>query len=367
MRKRPLANTGLDVSEIALGTWGLSGDAYGPVREDEVDRVIDRAVSLGVTLFDTANVYGRGDMERRLGKRLPAKTTHVLTKIGTNLEEGYPVKQFDKQHLREAFERSQDRLKRHPVDVVLLHNPSAFTLKKDEPFEALEDLERRGQIIAWGVSAGSVEVALLAIRRGAKVIELVYNCFLPGDLQALIEELDKPSKDDGEPGDATGGAPEASANETPQPAPASAGGGATSAPAAEVSAGAAPAATPEREYPAFIARSVLAHGLLAGQWSPEREFYPGDHRAERWNPDELRRRVGQLNALRPLVGGDIPSMRAVALRYVLSNPRVTSAVIGPRSTAQLDQLVREAGREPPYLSESSLTQLARRLGAVGIR
>ena len=91
---------------------------------------------------------------------------------------------------------------------------------------------------------------------------------------------------------------------------------------------------------------MLAHGLLAGQWSGDREFYPGDHRADRWTPAELGLRIGQLDALRPLVSGPVLSLRAAALRFVLANQLVTSAVLGPRSVAQLEQLVREAGDGP---------------------
>ena len=67
MRKRPLGNTGLLVSELGLGTWGLSGDGYGPVAEAEQEGVIERALALGITLFETADSYALGGMEKKLG------------------------------------------------------------------------------------------------------------------------------------------------------------------------------------------------------------------------------------------------------------------------------------------------------------
>lgn len=310
MRTRPLGKTGLDVSELALGTWGLSGDAYGPVVEREIDRVIDRAVTLGITLFDTADVYGRGDMERRLGERLP-EGAHIVTKIGTDLDASPARKRFDVSYLREAFSRSRDRLRRARVDVVLLHNPSMSALRGGVAIPYLKELKSAGDVTAWGVSAGSTEVASEAMRQGADVVELAYNVFNAQDLHALAEPI------------ASG-------------------------------------------TTAVLARSVLAHGLLAGFWSPDREFYPGDHRAERWTCDELRRRIRQLDTLRPLVSGNLHTLRAVALRFVLSTPLVTSAVLGPRSTAQLDQLVRDAGTAPPYLRDTQLADLGERLKAAGL-
>jgi aryl-alcohol dehydrogenase-like predicted oxidoreductase len=310
VRKRTLGKTGIDVSELGLGTWGLSGDAYGPVTDAEADRVIDRAVQIGITLFDTADVYGAGAMEKKLGKRLPIGKTTVVTKIGTNTS-GFAQKQFDASHLYMSFDRSQDRLNRNPIDVVLLHNPSLYTLKQDEPFEVLENLKGQGRIKAWGVSAGSVAIAEKALERGAELLEMPYNCTFYGDVEKVGPKL------------------------------------------REASAG-------------LLARSVLAHGLLSGHWSSEREFYPPDHRAERWNPEDLKRRVEQVGVLRQLVGGPILSMRAAALRFVLENADVTSAVLGPRSCAQLDQLVREAGRMPPYLMTGMMSRLIKELQAVGV-
>jgi aryl-alcohol dehydrogenase-like predicted oxidoreductase len=309
VRTRPLGKTGIDVSELALGTWGLSGDGYGPVIEAEADRVIDRAVAVGITLFDTADAYGRGEMERRLGKALDPSKTLVVTKIGTDLEECR--KRFDASYLWTSFEKSQERLKREKLDVVLLHNPSAEGVAKSEGTRFLADLKKRELIKAWGVSAGSTEVARAAIAAGAEVVELAYNVFVAKDLHDLAAEI------------------------------------------AEKGTG-------------ILARSVLAHGLLAGQWSADREFYPGDHRLERWGPDELKRRISQLDALRPLVAGAIFSIRAVALRFVLANQLVSSAVLGPRSVAQLDQLTREAGTAPPYLRDTALAELSNRLKSAGI-
>jgi aryl-alcohol dehydrogenase-like predicted oxidoreductase len=309
VRKRTLGRTGIEVSELGLGTWGLSGDAYGPVSEAELERTLDRAIELGITLYDTADVYGGGAMEKILGKKLPVGASVVVTKIGTNLEMGQ--KQFEPNALYFAFDRSQERLNRNPVDVLLLHNPSLFTMKKDEPFSVVERLKATGQIKAWGVSAGSIAVAEKAIERGAEVLEMPYNCFFFGDVTSITEKI-------------------------------------------------------REKNVGLLARSVLAHGLLAGHWSQEREFYPPDHRADRWNPDDLKKRIEQLAALRACVGGPVPTLRALALRFVLENADITSAVLGPRSKAQLDQLVREAGRMPPYLAPRIMTKLMAELKTRGV-
>lgn len=309
VRKRRLGATGIEISELGLGTWGLSGDAYGPIAEVEVERVIDRAVEVGITLFDTADVYGEGRMEKLLGARLPTNRTAVVTKIGTNLVAGQ--KQFDASWLYMAFDRSEERLARRPIDVVLLHNPSLYTMKKDEPFEVMDKLKGRGRIKAWGVSAGSLEVAEKAIERGAEVVELAYNCLFFADLTALLDKI-------------------------------------------------------REKNVGVLARSVLAHGLLAGHWTAEREFYPPDHRADRWNPDDLKKRVEQLGALRVAVGGAIPTLRSLALRFVLEQSAVSSAILGPRNYAQLNQLVREAGRMPPYISPNTMNRLLNELRARGV-
>lgn len=311
MRRRALGKTGLEVSELALGTWGLSGDGYGPVPEADQDAVIERALAFGIGLFETADCYGRGAMEKRLGERLPA-TAMVATKVGTDLDASPSRKRFDAEYVKASVERSRERLKRDAVDIVLLHNPSARAIERGEAFDALRGLVESKVIRTWGVSVGTKEAARAAVNRDVPVLELAHNAFHSGELKAVSEAVK--TKEIG-----------------------------------------------------VMARSVLAYGLLCGTWPSSKEFPAGDHRADRWTSDELRRRVTQLNALRPSATGGITGLRAVALRYVLANQLVSSAVLGPRRSQQLDQLVREAGKEPPYLPPENLAALERRLINVGIK
>jgi aryl-alcohol dehydrogenase-like predicted oxidoreductase len=318
MRKRRFGRCDFEVSELALGTWGLSGDAYGPVYHKEVDRVIDRALELGITLFETADVYGDGKMETKLGERLDAagdpeddaERPRIVTKIGSFTDADPPQKKFDADSLRVAFEKSRERIGRD-IDVVLLHCPSVTVLYKDETTAMLKEKSKSGELAAWGVSAGDWEAAEAAVAVGAEVVQLPYNALHSRDLHRISDRI------------------------------------------AETDT-------------AVLARSVLAHGLLAGHWQQHKTFFDNDHRSKRWTKETLPFRIGQLEAIRSLISEDVITLRAAALRYVLSNAMVSSSVLGPRSVTQLNQLVREAGEEPPYLDDEALMELPSRLERVGI-
>lgn len=311
MKTRPLGKTGMEVSELALGTWGLSGDGYGPVDEREQDAVIRRAQALGIRLFETAGSYAAGSMEKRLGALLsPTEGCRVVTKLGTDLEAVPARKDFSRAFLRRSCAQSAERLRRGQLDVVLLHNPAATTVAKGEACDTLKELQREGAVRNWGVSAGSVEVAKAALLQGAEVLQLVYHPFLRRDLEGLALQ----------PGDC-----------------------------------------------GVLIRSVLAHGLLAGQWPQSKTFSRGDHRSERWTPDQFQARLSQLSALTCALDGEVQTPRAVALRFALASPVASSVVLGPRNTTQLDQLVRDAGRGPTYLSGTSQERLRAELLSYGVR
>lgn len=311
VRKRPLGKTGLYVSELGLGTWGLAGESYGPVDEKDAEAVVRRCLDMGIDLIDTADAYGGGHMEAMLGRVLGARRVVVVTKGGTDRTTEPPRKRFDAEYLRESVARSLKRLRRDRLDVYLLHNPSLEALGAGECVHAMEELVKKGDVAHWGVSAGTDEIARLALDAGAEVIELAYNLVQCVDLHRV--------------------------------------GGDVMVTGAGV-----------------LARSVLDYGLLAGDWPKDREFPEGDHRASRWTKLELERRVEQVEALRFLVKDDVRTMRAAAVRFVLANTLVSSAILGPRTVAQAEELVREAGGALRYLPDAALAALPRKLAKAGI-
>ncbi|HQP37236.1 MAG TPA: aldo/keto reductase, partial [Polyangiaceae bacterium] len=121
MRRRTMTALRAEVTELALGTWGLSGDAYGPVSETEAEAVIDRALQLGITLFETADCYGRGRMEQLLGQRIRrfGREVFVATRIGTDRGPERASRNFSRDYLRAAFEKSRERLGRDKLDICL--------------------------------------------------------------------------------------------------------------------------------------------------------------------------------------------------------------------------------------------------------
>jgi aryl-alcohol dehydrogenase-like predicted oxidoreductase len=312
MRKRPLGKTGLVVSELAIGTWGLSGDAYGKVEASDAEAVLRRAIDMGFTLVDTADAYGLGRMEQLCGRLLKDHPDLVVvTKGGIDRTTDPPRKSFAGGYLRSAVERSCKRLGVEAIPVYLLHNPAPETVHAGEATETMEELKKEGKIRHWGVAAGDEDVARAAIDRNAEVVELAYNLTHPADLQRIAGDV--------------------------------------------MVSGCG-----------ILARSVLAHGLLTGMWSKERKFEDGDHRTERWTRMELEHRIDQLDAVRFLVKGEVHTLRGAAVRFALAHHLVSSAILGARTREQLEQLVRETGGGPRYLLDDDLRQLPRALDKVGI-
>lgn len=312
VRKRPLGRTGLLVSELSLGTWGLAGESYGSIEPETAEEVVRRALDMGFALFETADAYGAGKMEALLGRVLEKREDVVIvTKGGTDRTTDPPRKRFDAKYLGEAVERSRKRLRRDRLDVYLLHNPSLDALAVGEAVDAMKDLKQKGLVKHWGVSAGDAEIARAALDKGAEVVSMTYNLLHAADLHRVTGDI--------------------------------------------MVAGAG-----------VLVHSVLGYGVLSGAWSKSRDFPDGDHRRDRWTHSELERRVEQVESLRFMVQGDVPSLRGAAVRFALSNHIVSSAVLGVRSVMQLEQLVRETGGGPVYLPDDTVASLPRQLQKLGL-
>ncbi len=162
---RTLGRSGIEVSPMGLGCWAIggpfwSGDephGWGQVDDDELIRAIRHALELGVTFFDTANVYGAGHSERVLGQALEGKRDQVVIATKFNavfVEETRQVTGDDKspEGIRKACEDSLSRLCTDYIDLYQFHDNGYPPEKAGPVRDTLEELVKEGKIRAYGWS-----------------------------------------------------------------------------------------------------------------------------------------------------------------------------------------------------------------------
>ncbi|QLC35151.1 aldo/keto reductase (plasmid) [Halarchaeum sp. CBA1220] len=175
MDERPLGSTGMDVTEVGLGTWNV-GPVWGDVTDDAAREAIRTALDAGSNVIDTAEVYGDGRAERLIGDVLDERDSgdervYVATKAapdadGRHTEAG----------LRESVRGSRERLGVDSLDLVQLHCPETAAFYEPETFAVLEDLKAEGEIAHAGVSVERVEEALKAIEYDVvESVQIIFN------------------------------------------------------------------------------------------------------------------------------------------------------------------------------------------------
>jgi aryl-alcohol dehydrogenase-like predicted oxidoreductase len=157
MKQRKLGSGGLAVSALGLGCMGMS-TAYGPADEAESIATIHRAIELGVTMFDTAEVYGPFKNEQLLGRALQGRRGQVViaTKLGFRIENGAQTGVDSRPaHIREAVEGSLKRLGTDYIDLLYQHR-----IDPQVPIEdvvgVMADLVREGKVRFLGLSEAGV-------------------------------------------------------------------------------------------------------------------------------------------------------------------------------------------------------------------
>jgi aryl-alcohol dehydrogenase-like predicted oxidoreductase len=175
---RVLGRTGRSVSAVGLGTWQLGGD-WGDVSEDDARSVLEASVEAGVTLFDTADVYGDGRSERIIGAfraANPSVPLTVATKMGRRVEQVPEAYTLD--HFREWTDRSRRNLGQDTLDLVQLHCPPTAVYSSDAVYDALDTLVEEQAIAAYGVSVEESAQALTAIARPhVASVQIILNAF----------------------------------------------------------------------------------------------------------------------------------------------------------------------------------------------
>lgn len=150
MRFKTLGNSGLRVSAVGLGcnNFGMKID------QAAADAVVHKALDLGITLFDTADVYGnKGGSERMLGHALGGRRKEIVlaTKFGLAMEDGEYMKGGSRRYILQAVEASLKRLNTDYIDLYQMHFPDPGT-PIEETISALDDLVRSGKVRYVGCS-----------------------------------------------------------------------------------------------------------------------------------------------------------------------------------------------------------------------
>jgi aryl-alcohol dehydrogenase-like predicted oxidoreductase len=169
MEKRKLGKVGLEVSALGLGCMGMSY-AYGKVPDKrEMVKLIQEAVKLGVTFFDTAEIYGPFTNEEILGEALGPYRDQVViaTKFGLKTVDGKLVPDGRPEAIRASIEGSLKRLKTDYIDIYYLHRIDP-KIPIEEVAETIKNLMNEGKIKYWGLS----EAGVLTIRQANKVLPL---------------------------------------------------------------------------------------------------------------------------------------------------------------------------------------------------
>lgn len=287
MRENPLGRSGLMVSEVGFGCMSLPAD-YG-----ESERLLGRAFELGVTFFDTADLYGRGENERVVGRALKGVRDEVViaTKVGNRWEGGAEGWRWDPSpaYIRQAVGESLKRLGTDRIDLYQLHGG---TLEDpiDDIVAVFEDLQREGLIRAYGISSirPSVIRAWLARSRMASVM-MQLSLLDRRPEEAVLDPL-------------------------------------------------------HAEDVAVIARGPLAKGWLVGRVRDGEGFLD-------YTPEDIEEVVGALETFT----GPARSLSQLALRYALAHPAVATVIPGASNLAQL--LENAGAARSPVLGEDELERL----------
>jgi aryl-alcohol dehydrogenase-like predicted oxidoreductase len=319
VRTRRFGDTDLEASEIGFGTWALGSSWWGDVSESTGERLLNEALELGITFFETGDAYGQGANEELVGRvlrphrdriQLSTKFGYVIAEGRREHSEGERPQQWDGPFVRAALEASLRRLGTDRIDLYQLHNPRMDAIDADDCFATLEELRDEGKIRQYGVALGPAigwrEEGLRAIAtRGIASVQTVYN---------LLEQ--DPGRD-------------------------------LMAAAAEHGVG-------------VIARVPTSSGLLDDNPSPETTFGPGDHRRHRpreWLVEGLQK----IDRIRFLCEpGTGRTMAQAALRFILAQPQMS--VVIPTITNE-DELREYAGAgAAPELTDDELARVSELYG-----
>jgi len=179
MNYRKLGKTGMQISEVSLGTWQIGGRWGSDFDDRTADETLNQAIDQGINFFDTADGYGNGLSEKavaRVVKSRPEKV-YIATKCGRRLNP-HTAAGYNRENIRRFVHDSLSNMGLETLDLIQLHCPPTEVYAQADVFEALAELKREGKIRHYGVSVEKVEEALMAIEyEGLSTVQIIFNMF----------------------------------------------------------------------------------------------------------------------------------------------------------------------------------------------
>ena len=297
-----LGKTGLKISKIGFGAWGISGRDWGSTDDKDSKTALHSAMDLGVTLIDTADNYGWGHSENLIAdvlkERSDRKNIVIATKAGNNfypfLDEKHklsPVNwDFSKKHIIFAAENSLGRLGVEQIDILQLHSPTLDMIKNEEAFEALEILKSQGKIkhAGWSITSFKETEQTKMVEKYHELIDVLqirYNLFERQAEEALFPVAQKYNI-------------------------------------------------------GVIVRIPLLFGFLTGKFDKDSQFGQDDHRSMNLSPEKLETYVNMLGLYDDFFMKNREYTKAqLSLNFCVSHPAAHVVIPGCKNTTQVEDNV----------------------------
>ena len=310
VRTRPLGATGITVSDIGFGAWGIGGatagaTSYGATDDGRSLDALTRAFDLGITFYDTSNAYGDGHSEHLIGRAFAGRRDRVVIATKAGFPRFDQPQDFSPGHLRASLEASLRRFDTDHVDLFQLHSPPiALVRERGEIIETLRALVTEGKARAFGISVKAPDDARVAIEElGFPVVQLNLNLVDQRAWDTGLLDL-----------------------------------------AAARGVG-------------IITRTPLCFGLLAGKVAPDTVFDPADHRSA-WPKAQIARWIeGSRLFVAAVAGRTRQTPAQVALRFCLSHPAVSSTIPGILAPAEAEENAAASALGP--LSADEIAEIRR--------
>jgi aryl-alcohol dehydrogenase-like predicted oxidoreductase len=313
MEYRALGRSGLQVSEVSLGSWLTLGSS---VDREATREIVHRAYDLGINFFDTADVYAGGQAEEVLGQALraiPRRYLVIASKAFFPMSEHPNDRGLSRKHLFESVEASLRRLGTDYLDLHQCHRPDPAT-PIEETVCAYEDLVRQGKVLYWGVSewrAAQIEEACRVADR-----RLAYRPVSNQPQYSLLRR--------------------------------------------QIEAEVVPAC--EREGLSQIVFSPLGQGVLSGKYSGGAK--PSNSRAADAQRNQFMRAylapevLGRVDRLQPIANELGITLAQLALAWCLRLPNLASVIVGATRPSQLEENAKASGVRIPAELQARIEAIA---------